>query len=108
MTVGTGAVCDHFNAAYEEKYGAAPGIYCDTTYDAVWAAAKAIEAAGTYDGAKIRAALTELEFDGATGPISFNELGDRTSGSFEIWEVVKDPATEAGYKNAQTKVVTLD
>jgi ABC-type branched-subunit amino acid transport system substrate-binding protein len=105
-TVGTGSVCDHFNAAYEEKYGAAPGVYCDTTYDAVWAAAKAIEAADDYDGAKIRAALTKLEFDGATGPISFNELGDRTSGSFEIWNVVKDPSTEIGYKNATIEIVS--
>jgi ABC-type branched-subunit amino acid transport system substrate-binding protein len=75
-------------------------------YDAVWAAANAIEAAGVYDGEAIRVALTGLEFEGATGPISFNELGDRTSGLFEIWDVVEDPATETGYANAQIEVVT--
>jgi len=105
-TVGTGPIYDHFNAAYEDKYGIAPGVYCDTTYDAVWAAAKAIEAAGVYDGEAIRAALVELEFDGATGPLAFNEIGDRTAGAFEVWEVVKDATTEIGYKNARIEIIS--
>jgi ABC-type branched-subunit amino acid transport system substrate-binding protein len=75
-------------------------------YDAVWAAAKAIEAAGVYDGEAIRVALTGLKFDGATGPIAFNELGDRTAGAFEIWNVVEDPTTETGYANAQLDIIT--
>jgi branched-chain amino acid transport system substrate-binding protein len=105
-TVGTGTVYEHFNTAYEEKYGIAPGVYCDTTYDAVWAAAKAIEKAGTYDGEKIREALTGLKFDGATGPLSFSDIGDRTAGSFEIWKVVKDSSTAIGYKNTAIEVVS--
>ena len=72
----------------------------------MWAAAKAIEAAGIYDGAEIKAALVDLEFDGATGPISFNELGDRPAGAFEIWEVVKDATTSTGYKNAEIEIVS--
>jgi len=105
-TVGAGAKYDQFLADYTDEFGAAPETYCDTTYDAVWAAAKAIEAAGVYDGAAIKAALIELEFVGATGPISFNELGDRTSGAFEIWEVVKDVAAITGYSNATIEIVT--
>ncbi len=105
-TVGAGSKYDEFSAAYELAYGEAPQVYCDTMYDAVWSAANGIEAAGVYDGEAIRVALTELEFEGATGPISFNELGDRTSGLFEIWEVVEDPTTETGYANAQIEVVT--
>ena len=105
-TVGTGETYEHFTTAYQDNFGEDPEIYCDTTYDAVWAAAKAIEAAGVYDGEAIRAALTGLEFDGATGPIAFNELGDRTAGAFEIWDVVEDPTTETGYKNAQIEVIT--
>ena len=50
--------------------------------------------------------MTRLEFEGVTGPIAFDEVGDRTSGTFEIWEVVKDAATETGYKNARIKVVS--
>ncbi len=105
-TVGAGSKYDEFSAAYELAYGEAPQVYCDTMYDAVWSAANGIEAAGVYDGEAIRVALTELTFEGATGPISFNELGDRTSGLFEIWEVVEDPTTETGYANAAIEVVT--
>lgn len=105
-TVGAGSKYDEFSAAYELAYGEAPQVYCDTMYDAVWSAANGIEAAGVYDGEAIRVALTELGFEGATGPISFNELGDRTSGLFEIWEVVEDPTTETGYANAAIEVVT--
>ncbi len=104
-TVGTGTVYEQFVSEYTEKFGAAPETYCDTTYDAVWAAAKAIEAAGVYDGEAIRAALVDLEFDGASGPLAFNELGDRTSGAFEVWEVVKDATTPTGYNNAEIEIV---
>jgi len=104
-TVGSGDIYEQFVPNYTNEFGRPPETYCDTTYDAVWAVAKAIEAAGVYDGAAIRAALVDLEFEGATGPISFNELGDRTSGAFEIWEVVKDASTETGYKNITIEIV---
>lgn len=105
-TVGAGAKYDQFLADYTDEFGAAPETYCDTTYDAVWAAAKAIEAAGVYDGTAIKDALVDLEFTGATGPISFNELGDRTSGAFELWEVVEDATTSTGYRNASIEIIT--
>ena len=105
-TVGAGAKYDQFLDDYHEQFGAAPETYCDTTYDAVWAAAKAIEAAGVYDGEAIKAALVDLEFDGATGPISFNELGDRSSGTFEIWGVVEDVTAITGYNNETLEIVT--
>ena len=106
-TVGSGSSYEQFVAKYTANFGEAPEIYCDTTYDAVWAAAKAIEKAGVYDGEAIRTALAELRFEGVTGPIAFSEVGDRTSGTFEIWEVVKDPSTPTGYKNARIKVVSM-
>jgi branched-chain amino acid transport system substrate-binding protein len=104
-TVGFGTVYDQFVTNYTTEFGYAPETYCDTTYDAVYAAAKAIEAAGVYDGEAIRAALVGLEFDGATGHLSFNEIGDRTSGAFEIWKVVRDVTAPTGYRNATIKVV---
>ena len=107
-TVGFGSTYEQFVTKYTAEFGEAPEIYCDTTYDAVYAAAKAIEAAGDYDGAAIRDALTALSFEGASGPLSFDARGDRASGAFELWEVVKDPTTETGYKNVQIKLVTLD
>jgi len=105
-TVGSGTAYEQFVSEYTEKFGAAPETYCDTTYDAVYAAARAIEAAGVYDGEAIRAALVGLEFDGASGPLAFNELGDRTAGAFEVWGVVKDATTPTGYRNERIEVVT--
>jgi branched-chain amino acid transport system substrate-binding protein len=104
-TVGLGTAYEDFVSEYTEKFGAAPETYCDTTYDAVWAAARAIEAAGVYDGEAIRGALVELEFDGASGPLAFNELGDRTAGAFEVWGVVKDATTPTGYRNNSIEIV---
>jgi ABC-type branched-subunit amino acid transport system substrate-binding protein len=104
-TVGTGTVYEEFVSKYTEKFGAAPETYNDTTYDAVWAAAKAIEAAGVYDGEAIRAALTELKFDGASGPLAWDEIGDRTAGAFEVWGVVKDATTPTGYRNATIEIL---
>lgn len=45
-------------------------------YDAYLAAIKAIEAAGSTDGEKIKDALKELKLEGVTGSISFDENGD--------------------------------
>jgi branched-chain amino acid transport system substrate-binding protein len=107
-TVGSGGTYEQFVNKYTEKFGEPPEIYCDTTYDAVRVAAKAVETAGTYDGTAIRAALAGLSIEGASGPISFDARGDRASGTFELWKVVKDPATETGYKNVPIKLVTLE
>ena len=107
-TVGFGTTYDEFVAKYTAKFGEAPEIYCDTTYDAVWAAARAIKAAGKYDGKAIRDAMANLSFEGGSGPLSFDENGDRASGSFELWKVVKDATTETGYKNVQIELVKLD
>ena len=96
---------EEFAAAYEAEFGVAPGVYADTCYDATKLVALAIEKAG-YDGAKIAAALREVgkNYPGTSGTITFNDMGDRTSGDFEVWKVVK----EAGkYKYERVKVISL-
>jgi ABC-type branched-subunit amino acid transport system substrate-binding protein len=98
---------DEFAAAYKGKYGEAPEVYCDTTYDAVWAVARAIKKAGKYDGKAIRDAMETLQFEGASGPIAFNSKGDRASGTFELWKVERDPTAKYGYKNVRIKLVTI-
>ncbi|GFP33661.1 hypothetical protein HKBW3S42_01998, partial [Candidatus Hakubella thermalkaliphila] len=49
----------------------------------------AIEKAGVYGGAKIREALGEVgkEYAGVSGTITFDEKGDRVSGTYEVWKV---------------------
>jgi len=100
---------DKFAAAYEAATGKAPGVYCDTTYDAVKMIAKAIEKAGVYDGEAIRDALFEIgqKYRGASGIITFDDKGDSVSGTFEVWKVEKDPTTETGYKNVRIEVISI-
>ncbi|GFP21084.1 branched-chain amino acid transport system substrate-binding protein [Candidatus Hakubella thermalkaliphila] len=92
--IGTGLTAvgpaqDEFRAAYKKEFGVDPGVYCDTAYDAVKLLALAIEKAGVYDGAKIRDALWEVgkEYAGVSGTITFDEKGDRVSGTYEVWKV---------------------
>lgn len=105
----SGATYNRFAAAYKAETGKDPSVYCDTTYDAIKMIAQAIERAGVYDGAKVREALLVIgqNYDGASGIITFDEIGDRVSGTFELWKVVRDPAAPSGYKNVQIKLVSV-
>jgi branched-chain amino acid transport system substrate-binding protein len=106
----SGATYDKFAAAYKAYAGKDPSVYCDTVYDAVKMIATSIGKAGTDDGAAVKSELLKLgkNYDGASGTITFDEKGDRVSGTFEIWKVVKDATTETGYKNVQIKLVTME
>jgi branched-chain amino acid transport system substrate-binding protein len=106
----SGATYDKFAAAYKADTGKDPSVYCDTVYDAVKMIATSIGKAGTDDGTAVKSELLKLgkNYDGASGTITFDEKGDRVSGTFEIWKVVKDATTETGYKNVQIKLVTME
>lgn len=98
-----------FADAYSNAYGREPGIYCDTTYDSVHMVAKAIEAAGVYDGKAVKGTLLVLgqKYHGASGIITFNDKGDRISGIFEVWKVEKDDAVPSAYKNVQIDRISI-
>ena len=100
------AAYEEFADAYEAEFGVVPGVYADTVYDATNMVLLAIEKVGADDGAKISEALREVgkNYQGASGTITFNELGDRASGDFEVWKVVKDGDT---YKYERVKVISL-
>ena len=99
------AAFDELAAAYQAEFGIPPGVYVDTVYDATNMVLQAIAEVG-YDGAKISEALLRIgqNYQGASGTITFSPVGDRVSGSFEVWKVVK----EAGkYKYERVKVISL-
>lgn len=102
-----------FAAMYEEEYGELPPLpYIDSSFDAVFVIALGIEKAGTVDGPAIRDAIREvldpegetvnidewdkakeliaagqtINFEGASGPVIFDEVGDR-AGAIGIWQV---------------------
>jgi branched-chain amino acid transport system substrate-binding protein len=85
-----------FAAAYEARWGVPPGVYCDTAYDAVKLIALAIEEAGVYDGAAIKEALyvVGVDYAGASGTITWDELGDRAVATYGVWELVYDDVEE--------------
>tara|TARA_B100001750_G_scaffold100021_4_gene79194 strand:- start:1031 stop:2287 length:1257 start_codon:yes stop_codon:yes gene_type:complete len=112
---------NEFAAAYEITYGERPGIFGGNQYDAVILLALAIQAAGSTDGAAIRDALfrvanedestdtniisgemaealallaegRDIDFDGASGPVNFDENGDVTT-DYEVWAY----DTESGF-----------
>lgn len=89
-----------FKAAYEERWGVSPGVYCDTAYDAVKLIALAIEEAGEYDGAAIKDALYVVgtDYSGASGTISWNELGDRAHATYGVWDYVETAPGEYEYE----------
>ncbi|MDT3698582.1 MAG: branched-chain amino acid ABC transporter substrate-binding protein [Thermincola sp.] len=70
-------------AKVKEKYNENVDTFAGNWYDAANALFKAIEAAGTTDGEKVREALLNLKtFDGATGPVTFTEVGERKEQSY--------------------------
>jgi len=73
----TSTVVQDFVANYEEEYDSAPNALAALAYDAVYAMAEAMEAAGSTDYADVVAALQSLNYqDAVTGSISFDSNGD--------------------------------
>ncbi len=95
-----------FTAAFKAAYTSAPGSYSDTAYDAINLAMNAMKVAGTTDTTKIAAeVLKEAKaYPGASGAITLASNGDRVSGDYEVWKVVKNGST---YTYATVKVISL-
>lgn len=56
-------------------YGAKPNVAADTGYDALYLYAKAIEATKSFEVKKVKKALLEINHQGASGLITFDEKG---------------------------------
>jgi ABC-type branched-subunit amino acid transport system substrate-binding protein len=97
-----------FIEAYNATYGEAPEVYCDHMYDCVKLIAAAVEKAGIYDSEAIRDALMEVgqDYQGAAGVLSWDEGGNRISGTFEIWKVRKTAAGK--YENYRVELVPIE
>jgi ABC-type branched-subunit amino acid transport system substrate-binding protein len=99
------AAYDELAAAYEAEFGIPPGVYVDTVYDATKMVLQAIEEVG-YDAAKISDALIQIgqNYQGTSGTITFSSNGDRVSGDFEVWKVVKEGDQ---YKYDRIEIISL-
>ncbi|MCD9142234.1 branched-chain amino acid ABC transporter substrate-binding protein [Streptomyces albireticuli] len=84
-------IADYKTAGYKDRYEA----YGGSTYDATWALVQAVKAVvSANDGklpsdarAKIVDALNKVEFDGVTGPVSFDKYGDTTNTLITAYQV---------------------
>ncbi|RCW62383.1 ABC transporter substrate-binding protein [Halanaerobium sp. ST460_2HS_T2] len=102
-----------FTELYEEEFGEIPPKpYIDTSFDATFVLALAIEKAGSTEGPAIRDAINEvlaedgmvvninewnkakdliaagekIRYEGASGPVIFNDVGD-SMGAIGIWKI---------------------
>jgi len=119
-----------FEASYEAEYGETPPLpFMREAYDAVYLIALAAEKAGTTDPTAIRDALRDvanpggetvepgtegyaaaleliaggedINYEGAAGPVDFDENGDVLTGAIEVWHIdaaAQDLVTDAVYK----------
>ena len=70
---GTDENLQNFVKKYTEKYNETPNSFAALGYDAAYMMKNAIEKANSTDKAAIVAALKDIEFDGVTGHIVFDE-----------------------------------
>jgi branched-chain amino acid transport system substrate-binding protein len=74
-----------FLDAYKKKFGVDPIIYSPFTYDSTNVLIEAMKKANSADPAKYLPELQKISFTGATGPISFDEKGDRKDAEITIF-----------------------
>ncbi len=74
-----------FLDAYKAKFNVDPILYAPFTYDAANLLVEAMKKANSADPAKYLPELAKLSFRGATGPIAFDEKGDRRDAEMTIF-----------------------
>ncbi|HEY2336037.1 MAG TPA: branched-chain amino acid ABC transporter substrate-binding protein [Burkholderiales bacterium] len=74
-----------FLDAYKTKFNADPILYSPFTYDAANLLIAAMQKANSADPAKYLPELQKITFTGATGPIAFDEKGDRKDAEMTIF-----------------------
>src|SRR4051812_45934753 len=74
-----------FLEAYKKKFNADPILYSPFTYDSANLLIEAMKKANSADPAKYLPELQKIAYTGATGPISFDEKGDRKDAEMTIF-----------------------
>lgn len=66
-----------FKEKYKESFGNTPGMVAVYAFDGINLLIEAIKTAGSRDREKIQKALTGIDYKGITGPIRFDDKGNR-------------------------------
>jgi ABC-type branched-subunit amino acid transport system substrate-binding protein len=119
-TPQTGEAVERFDQLFEEAGGPARGTFDAQNFDAVMMCFLAATAAGSSEGTDIQKALRDvsgppgakfsfleladavralqegrdIDFDGVTGPIDWDENGDPTTATYEVWTYGDDGALD--------------
>lgn len=83
------AASKKFLEAFKKRYNADPIIYAPFTYDAANLIIEAMKKADSADPAKYLPELQKIQFTGATGPIAFDDKGDRKDAEITIFAMNK-------------------
>src|SRR5438477_914669 len=79
------AASKKFLDAYKKRFNQDPIIYAPFTYDGANLLIEAMKKADSADPAKYLSELQKISYTGATGPISFDEKGDRKDAEITIF-----------------------
>jgi len=83
------AASKKFLEAFKKRFNADPIIYAPFTYDAANLIIEAMKKADSADPAKYLPELQKIAFTGATGPIAFDDKGDRKDAEITIFAMKK-------------------
>jgi branched-chain amino acid transport system substrate-binding protein len=83
------AASKKFLEAFKKRYNADPIIYAPFTYDAANLIIEAMKKADSADPAKYLPELQKIQYTGATGPIAFDDKGDRKDAEITIFAMNK-------------------
>jgi branched-chain amino acid transport system substrate-binding protein len=79
------AASKKFLDAYKKKFNSDPILYAPFTYDSTNLLIEAMKKANSSDPAKYLPELQKLSYTGATGPIAFDDKGDRKDAEITIF-----------------------
>lgn len=78
---------DDYIKKYKEKFGVEPGTYSTLCYDTVYLLKSALEEAGKVDSDSFRDAVQNIEYEGLSGLIKFNDNRELTESNFIILKI---------------------
>jgi branched-chain amino acid transport system substrate-binding protein len=78
----------NFKTEYESKYGTDPALYSDYGYDSLRILGIAINNADSTDSTKIKDALYDITYNGATGMVKFDSYGETAEKEFIVYQVI--------------------
>lgn len=78
-------VMEDFRARFQKKYGVGVQLYAPYVYDAVMVMAAAMQAANSAEPAKYLPELKKIKYEGVTGTIQFDNVGDIKDGALTLF-----------------------